>query len=116
MTRDHAPDAAPGGHVCPCDPTDRSAAARAVLANEPEAEFLETDNAGNVIWEWRGITKGQAEKILCRAIDAERARYAALVEAAQVAVRDAGTEKWPVNLDRMRMALYDLGALPEAAS
>jgi hypothetical protein len=35
----------------------------------------------------------------------------ALREAAIAAVRDAGTDRWPVNLDRLRMALDDLGLL-----
>lgn len=35
-----------------------------MLADEPEAEFRATDAAGNVTFEWRGITKGQAEMIL----------------------------------------------------
>ena len=34
-----------------------------------------------------------------------------LIHVAQDIVRDAGTEKWPVNLDRLRMALDEIGAL-----
>jgi hypothetical protein len=34
-----------------------------------------------------------------------------LTRVCQDIVRDAGTEKWPVNLDRLRMALDDLGLL-----
>ena len=36
-----------------------------------------------------------------------------LVHVCQDIVRDAGTAKWPVNLDRLRMALDEMGALEE---
>jgi len=40
-----------------------------------------------------------------RAVQDERARYAALVAAARAAVDAAGTNNWPVNCDRLRAAL-----------
>lgn len=51
-------------------PPDALRVALRMLAGEPEAEYRATDATGNTTFEWRGITKGQAEAIL-RAVLAE---------------------------------------------
>ena len=69
-------------------------------------EAVELDKAENAL---RAALKADPAP----ALDNVDVRLAMLVHVCQDVVRDAGTAKWPVNLDRLRMALDELGELPE---